>query len=414
MKTSELDPQEVGEKVLELGRTEAAKYFKVNNSTFRDFLYREGLPTRKARQEKAEAKLTIKPDSAEVTTAPTEGDLESNEQIVISRGLNPDEWEFTGMVDSEWDSPTGETLRSRKITLARKKPGTFIGPARTDGPTWKAPKAKKIGKDGALFFVGGDDQAPFHDPYLEEKKLLFLEDNNFHTIIKIGDTMDFPNISRYKKNPEVEEIATVNNCVTSGYEIIRKERIAAPDARIVKLIGNHDVRLRDFILNTVPELHGLRRAQIEGQNEASVFSPTFLLRLDELGVELVGDNENYEHGEVKISKYLAARHGWYARKGAGSSALTTLDHLLYSVLVGHTHRLALVHKTIHNIDGDLTTLVAGETGCLCSVDKKGLGYTPSPDWQQGAATVEVWPDGKFHVDLVNFLDGDLIWRGNRY
>lgn len=412
-KLNELDKKEVAEKVLQVGRNQAAKHFGVNPSTFRDFLYRENLPTQKERQQKNESKLTIKPDSATVTSAPSL-ELEEPEEIVKERGLNPDEWEFTGMTDSEWDSPTGETLRSRKITLVRKQAGTFIGPARIDGPKFKAPKKKSISKDGSLFVIGGDDQAPFHNRQLAEKKCEFLEQVQPHTIVKIGDTMDFPTISKYKSNPEVEEIAQVNDCINSGYEVTRDERVAAPDARIVKLIGNHDVRLRDFILNWVPELHGLKRAQLEGVEEASVFSPEFLLRLDELGVELVGDNENYQLGEFKISKYIAARHGWYANKKSGVSALNTLDHLLYSVLVGHTHRLAVVHKTTHNIDGDLTILAAAETGCLCEVDKKGLSHAPSPDWQPGFATVEVYPDGKFHIDLVNYVDGSLYWRGNRY
>lgn len=416
MDTTELEgrKEEVASKVRELGQVGAAKYYDIKRPTFRDFLYKHNLPTKKGQEYASEAKLLLKPDTAEVTTKASESIPSDNEKIIMDRGLNPDDWEFTGMTDSEWDSPTGETLHSRKITLVRKNGGEFIAPTRTDGPKYEKPVNIPISKDGSLFFVGGDDQAPFHDPYLEEKKLNLFASENFHTIVKIGDTNDFPNISKYKKNPETEEKAQVNNCVQAGYDIMRREREAAPDSRIIKLIGNHDVRLRDFVLATVPELHGLRRAEKDGVLEPSVLSVEFLQRLDELGIELVGDHASYEHGEFQISKYVAARHGWFAAKHSGASAIKTLEHLLYSILTGHTHRLALVHKTVHNINGELTVLAAAETGCLCRVEKDGLGFQPSPDWQQGGATVQVWPDGKFHIDLITYVDGDLIWRGNRY
>lgn len=407
--------EEVSAKVLEVGQQKAAEYFGTKRSTFRDFLYREKLPTQKAKLDKNNPSgIKVKPEEVEVTSKAAQS-FDDPEQIVRDRGLNPDDWDFVGLIDNEWDSPTGEALKQRKLTLKSKKPTQLITPARTDGPTFSPPKPiKKKKGESSLVFVGGDDQAPFNDKYLAEKKCEFLSQINPDRIVKIGDTMDFPDISKYKKNPEIDEIARVNDCINAGYEVMRDERAAAPNAEIIKLIGNHDVRLRDFIIAYTPQLHGLKRAQIEGQEEDSVFSPNFLLRLDELHVDLVGEHANYEHGEVKLSKYLAARHGWVATKGSGTSALKTLEHLLYSVLVGHTHRLSLVHKTTHNIDGDLTTLAACETGCLCVVDKNGLGFTPSPDWQQGAATVEIWPDGKFHIDLINYVDRNLYWRGNRY
>lgn len=373
------------------------------------------MPTKKDRPSSVpQSGLKIKPDEVEVTSEPSPEIGGDPEKIVRDRGLDPKDWEFTGMTVNEWDSPTGETLQQLKVQLKRKNDPFLLLPARTDGPKYKKPKKQKIDKDGSLFVFSGDDQAPFHDPNLEEKKLLFLEDVQPHTIVKIGDTNDFPTISRYKKNPETDEISTVQHCIDSGYELLSRERQAAPNAHIKKIIGNHDVRLRDFIIEWVPELHGLKRAQLPGIKEASIFSPEHLMRLDELGIELVGDGQNYEHGEIKISKYLAARHGWIATKGSGSSALKTLEHLGYSIIVGHTHRLSLVFKTMHDIDGDLKILAAAESGCLCTVDKKGLGYTPAPDWAQGFITAMVYPDGKFHIDVGNYINGHIYWRGNRY
>lgn len=329
--------------------------------------------------------------------------------------MNPADWEFVGLIDNEWDSPSGETLRQRKLTLKSKKPSQILLPARTDGPTFKKPsETPKIDKNGSLFVFSGDDQAPFHDPALHEKYCEFLDQNNPHTIVKIGDTMDFPNISKYKKNPEREEVAKVQDCVNSGYRILKDERMAAPRTKIVKMAGNHDIRLRDFILNWVPELHGLQRAEIIDNNEASIFSPEFLLRLDELGIDYLDPQGPYEHGEFKVSEKLAARHGWIAKKGSGPSALATLEHLGYSVLIGHTHRQSLVYKTTFDINGEPTILCAAEIGCMCLVENDGLGHSPSPDWQPGFSTATVWPDGKFRIDNATYVNGQIFWRDQRF
>jgi hypothetical protein len=88
-----------------------------------------------------------------------------------------------------------------------------------------------------------------------------------------------------------------------------------------KLIGNHDTRLREFVLKQARELYGVRRATRPGDNpESSVLSLEHLLRLDELGINLVDPHGPYDHGQVNLSKNLAVRHGWLAQKGGGKTA----------------------------------------------------------------------------------------------
>jgi hypothetical protein len=41
-------------------------------------------------------------------------------------------------------------------------------------------------------------------------------------------------------------------------------------------------------------------------------------------------------------------------------------------------------------------------------------YTAAPDWQQGFATVEVWPDGYFNIDTAKYVNGALMWRDQRF
>jgi hypothetical protein len=162
------------------------------------------------------------------------------------------------------------------------------------------------------------------------------------------------------------------------------------------------------------ELYGVRRAALEDQEEEdAVLSVQHLLRLDELGIDFIDPKGPYDQAQVKLSKYLGVRHGWLTKKGAGQSALATLEHLGYSVVVGHTHRQSLVHKTTHDIDGNPTTLMGAEAGCMCII-RDGLGYAVNPDWQNGFATATIWPDGTFKIDLATYFDGVLVWRDQRY
>lgn len=404
----DLDKVEVAKKVEELGQQKAAQYFGVNRSTFRDYLYLNELPTRKIRSEKTnEAKITVGENTVEVTSD-IGMEISDPEKIVRERGLDPKDWEFDRMTVNEWDGVNGEKQRQLKVGLKRKVIANLpIVPARIDGPEFKKPKLKN--KKSGLYVFLGDQQAPYQDNALIEKVNLFLEEHKPHTIVNIGDTMDLPEISKYKKNPERE--ASPQDSVDNAYKILKGQRKASENSRIVKLVGNHDVRLRDFSIEWVPEIYGLSQAL----QSDFVLGPKHLLRLDELQIELIGDNDAYEHGQFNVSKYLAARHGWIATKGSGSSALKTLEHLGYSVVVGHTHRLSLVHKTMHDINGKgKQILTAGESGCLCKVEADGQGFAPSPDWQQGFITAQVYEDGFFKLDTAVYVNGNLLWRDNRY
>lgn len=140
-----------------------------------------------------------------------------------------------------------------------------------------------------------------------------------------------------------------------------------------------------------------------------MLSTPFLLRMDELGVEWVGGDGTYEHQQILVTPELAARHGWIARKGSGASALSTLDHLRHSIVIGHTHRQSIVYHTSHTITGEPKTLTGVEAGTLAQV-RGGLGYAVSPSWQAGFAAASVWPDGTFKIDLASWLNDRLLFR----
>lgn len=353
---------------------------------------------------------------------------QSAEELMQNRGLDPEDWVVDTASATEWQGPVAgggvRAFQRIQVGVKRRRPEYSLVPARSDG--WIAPNRtgrKATWENPQLVVIVGDQQAPFHNPILHELFCAWLDENRPDRGVLNGDLVDYPDVSRHRKTPE--RYAVVNECNQAGYDIARGYVEASPNTEWEYIPGNHDERIRNFTLDWAPELYDLKRATPwEGEEERSVHAVEFLLRLDELGIRFVDPDGSYARAFVKLSPYLAVRHGWIAAKGAGTSALKTLEHLGYSVIVNHTHRQAIVHMTKHDIDQRPKTLQAVEGGCMCIIDDKpvvykndialGANYTPAPDWQNGFTTATIWPDGTFKVDSATYFDGTLLWHGQRY
>lgn len=350
-------------------------------------------------------------DVAEITSEPSAEDTDA-EALLRDRKLDPEDWEVERLTVNEWDSPTGESLKQLKVTVRKKRP-LLIKPAEMP-VDYKRPQLPPEETSGGpiLAVMVGDQQAPRHDPNLHRIFCNWLEVNKPDRGVLIGDTVDFPDISRHPENPEWD--CKVQECINAGYLILRDYVQSSEGTHWVKLAGNHDERVRNRLLAHMTNLFHLRPADIPGDPQfPSVWSMETLLHLQSLGIKFIEPNGSYTHAQVKLSPHLAVRHGWIANKGSGSSALKTLEHLGYSIVVGHTHRQSLVHKTTHDIDESPTTLAAAESGCMCKIEG-GLGYAVAPDWQNGWATASIWPDGTFKLDLATYAGNTLYWRDQRY
>ncbi len=364
-------------------------------------------------------------DNVVVTSPATpHNPMDDPDAMLVERGLNPEEWLIEGATINEWDGPSEEGLRTyhqAKLHLKRKHPELQILPARSDG--WKAPPIKPhlLQKKGSrLIVVTGDDQCPFHDENLHYLFLGWLEENCPEEGVALGDKVDFPDISRHRLDPE--NTAKVNECIQSAYDVWRARRVASPDTRWQFMPGNHDERIRNILLDkpSVQPLYGVKRADTPEEEGPPVLTLPHLLRLDELNIEYVDPQGPYDLAQINLSDKLAVRHGWIARQGSGATALATLEHLGYSVIVGHTHRQSLIYKTTHDIGGEIKTLTAAEAGCMCRVDQQPRGgrkwpnFTPLPDWQQGFSTVQMFNDGQFRIDHATYVNKTLLWRDQQF
>lgn len=370
-------------------------------------------------------------DSAEALTKPKERSrhmtsppvLDDPDTMLRDRGLDPEDWEITSLGVNEWDGPqkdgTVVTYYQAKFTCRRRKPQCELLPPRTDGPKRKRVQRAPVKDDAELIVVVGDHQAPFHDPKLHELFCEWLEVNQPHRGVHLGDLMDFPDISRHPDDPD--NVAAANECLQSGYDLMADIVEASPTTEWSLMPGNHDERLRRYVIDKAPRIHGLKRADSPESFGQVVHDVSYLLRLDELGVEYVDPRGPYDLAQVELSKNLAVRHGWIVRQKGGESAYKSLEKTGYSILVGHTHRQAIVQHSVPEISGRMRQLLAAEIGCMCRVDDvRGAddrmfpSYTPMADWQQGWCTVNVWDDQKFHIELATYVNDVVMWSGQRF
>jgi hypothetical protein len=338
-------------------------------------------------------------DDADITVeAEKLGDFEA---LVRDKGLDPDEWFVTGL--KVWETYHGK--KRTTVLLRRRIALTILSPARHVPRLVRPVPVKTPADKPELIVVEGDHQAPYHDPGLDACATEFVREMQPAEHVFLGDTADFPTISRHPDHPAAA--ATPQECVDAAYHLLRRRAEAAPNAKRYKLKGNHDWRIEGEHLARAERLHGLHPA---GESDAA-FSLRRLLQLDKLGIELVEDKRGWEHAEVVLvpgGNGLVVRHGFVT--GAGTS-LKTLAKLGRSVIVGHGHQKESDWRLVYPKKRLQWGVVAGT---MSRNDEVFPHFAINPNWHQGFVTVVRWPDGSFVIEHAVYHHGTLYWRDRKW
>lgn len=390
----------VTEVVLRLGMTGAAKELGFAAATLRAHCTRNGLPTRMNESSPGGQVLTLTED--ELGNLP-EGASWSPDRLLELVRLDPSEWTITRaqVRGGHW----GETAKPNsqvRLELTVVPVGLpFKLPERESWEPLPKPKARKKTKVHTTVVIG-DHHAPHEDRAFHALFCQWLKDEQPDLIEVNGDLLDFADISRHRPRDGYDD--GVNETLQAGYNILRDYREACPNTQIRFSQGNHEARLEHMLIDNVRQLHKVQAPE----EEIPALSLRRLLHLDHLHVEYVeGD---WDRVKKRIGKRVTTLHGYSTSKQPGAKMLTDLSG---STLQGHSHRLSLTYRTTHHHD-EVETRLAGECGCACEVGD-GLGYTNSPDWQQGGMLVKTWPDDDFTIAPILYLPGRLLLPdGRRY
>ncbi len=198
-----------------------------------------------------------------------------------------------------------------------------------------------------------------------------------------GDIIDCYGTSRFTKEVErpgmEEEIAMTR-------EFLGICRKLFPD-NIVFRNGNHEERMRKYILGNAVALAKLKETRIE-----------YLLGLEELGITF------FEKGIIKAGK-LNILHGHEFGESTFSPVNPARGAFIRgkcSILMGHNHQRSTHSEG--NLNGD--RWVVHTTGALCHLDPeyRPFGYTK---WNYGAATLDLAVGGKYRIDNFEIIDGEI-------
>ena len=265
----------------------------------------------------------------------------------------------------------------------------------------------------------GDDLIPMHDERAIDVALKVLaavqHDVGVDQVVNLGDFLDLTEQSRFQQEPAF--VQTTQPSIDYGSTFLAQQRATAPDAEMVLLEGNHDKRMQNFTIVNAAASFGIRKAN--APESWPVMSLPYLLRCDEIDVHYI---DAYPAGEYWINNKLRAIHGHKVRSSGSTANLYTKDFPGISTVFGHTHRVEMHHRTVHDRKGPIRTYAAS-IGCLCRVDGavpsygSGVGIDGKPveyweDWQQAVGVVTYKDDeaADHRLQIIQIQDGKAIYN----
>lgn len=365
--------------------------------------------TRKAGKP-ARAGVDLTGDEATITLAVNADPIDLDD-LLAAHGLGGGEWLVERTTPNHWQAlaygggPDGEprivTLHQLRASLVHRE--AILRPANPVERRYKPkPPRKPTKKRARLEVVTSDHHTPHHDTALHAAFLRWLTDIQPDGGTIAGDLGDYATISKYAQRRRWAQ-GTVE-CLDASHAVISDYRDASPDTYWRLFDGNHDGRIDALLRRFSPELADLRRAG--DPPEARVMSLRNLLRLDELGVEYLGDIDgNWEHAEAVLVPGLVVRHA--PLKPAD------LARLSRSVMSGHNHRQGIDNITTFDEHDRSVVRSVVHVGAMADT-ASGLGYTQRANWQPGFATAAIHADGTVGFDLATWRNGVLTWRGERW
>jgi predicted phosphodiesterase len=351
---------------------------------------------------------------AAITASFEVSQLSSPEDIMRERGLAPEAgWQLSSIRAAETHTDGGSVVRL-SYTARKTAPPFVLAPATPTRPS-RLPRRRRTRSESRLAVVLSDPHGWHVDEGMAQAFANFLAETQPAELIINGDVLDCENISRWKQmHPHIWGVEMQQDIDKAGW-FLNLWRSALPgDTRCRLLLGNHDIRIDAKLLEGAPQLFGLRRAN--AAHERPVMSVPYLLRLDELGWEYVESaHGHYPHTRIElVPNELVVMHGSKTAKQPGAGAAKNLEDRGYSVISGHSHKQALVKKTVHPAPGVQKTIVSVETGHASMNNGHGYAEADTLNSVQGFATVAIYPDNSFDVDLAQYEDGYLRWRGERW
>ena len=245
-----------------------------------------------------------------------------------------------------------------------------------------------------------DTQMPYDDRKALKALIRFIGDIQPDEVIHIGDLMDYPTPARWSKG-SAEEFA--QRMAQDNEQA--KSRLLGPlravyNGPVGVHEGNHDLRPREYLTKYAPAL-----AQFSTQ-----FHIENLLSFDDFGIRLLPEfykvapgwiTTHGHRGQIALSRF------------AGHTALNAAIKFSTSVVMGHTHRMGISHKT-EGYGGEVKKILTGvEVGHLMNQRLATYLKGGTGNWQRGFGLLTV--DGQYvKAETVPIEQGKFVVDGRTW
>lgn len=258
---------------------------------------------------------------------------------------------------------------------------------------------------------------PLHDERAMRATRLLCADLRPDEIVNLGDNVDLSSLSRFA--PDSDHFhRTLGPSFQRAHDFYAELRADNPQAKIVEVSSNHEVRLRNWVLKNMPQMYGVKRPGVE---DFPVMTYPYLANLSHVGVDWVG---GYGAAEYPIggNEDLIARHGRETRTKTQSAASKIMGNYPETNNVhGHAHEMSMATRTLRS--GKMLTSLA--VGALCRVDGVVPSYHSAVDdhnmpvktqenWSQGIAVILDYGNSHYQFDSVPIRDGVIFYNGVEY
>jgi hypothetical protein len=241
--------------------------------------------------------------------------------------------------------------------------------------------------------VFGDAHVPNIDRKAWKLLLRFIDDFAPDRIIINGDFLDCAEISKFQRVPGLK---TFHEEMDEA-KLLLQELRQHHSGQIQWISGNHEFRLRSYIIRNAPYLYGL-------------ISIPELLMLDKLGIEYIETPQNasrFVDTFIKVGK-LYVGHFDKVSQHSAYTAKALVERKGISLLQAHCHRMGMFCKRLTG-GGQLIGI---EGGCLCDLNPD---YTSDVNWQTGFCVVyHKKTSGRFHVYPIQMVNYAFMFGNKLY
>lgn len=234
-----------------------------------------------------------------------------------------------------------------------------------------------------------DTQLPYDAQKALKAVIQFIGDVQPDEVVHIGDVLDLPQPSRWTKGTRAEFEGSIYEDADIAKRRLLEPLRAVYDGPVGFHEGNHDERARTYLEKYAPALH-----QANGP-----FNMENLLDFDGFGIEL-------------LPEFYDIAPGWLSTHGhrgmislsqiAGQTATNAAKKFGKSVVMGHTHRLAIGSYS-SGYAGRVTKELHGmEVGHLMDMRKAAYLKGGAGNWQLGFGLLTV--EGQYVKPEIVMID----------